>query len=267
MSNELNFDKLIIDRYTRVYGLDRTTGELLYVMEDVKDGSLANTEESSQIIGAAGVILSELKKNKAAVFSCNNAYLVFSAVAAQTGTKIINADATNFFEVPQYDIKEVTSNTEATLSKTPVAGTLKYIYKANSDGSRGTMYELGTEASATEFVLTGDEITLPTGAFSKEDKDRFIAVYRKKETVSKKVSNLSETSSMTCRNIAEVLCRDTCDNNKVYITAIEMPNASVEGNFNIDVADTPAAHAFSAKTLTDSCSVDKELWNWYIMNE
>jgi hypothetical protein len=44
-----------------------------------------------------------------------------------------------------------------------------------------------------------------------------------------------------------------------------MPNAKIDGTFNIEVGDEPAAHNFVAEAMTDVCSTEKTMWEWYIV--
>jgi hypothetical protein len=261
---EINFDKLILDKFIRVTGKDITTSELLFIFDQIQDGGISNTEDKNFLTGAAGVNLAALKRNKAATANFNNAYLVMSALGVQTGSGVEVASAENKFTVPVVDLKEVDSTTTATLSKTPKTGTVKFIYKANPDGTQGTKYLLSaTAASATEFTITGSTITLPTSAF--EAGDRFIAMYDEEATVGKKIINKGDTFSKDCYILIEALCRDICNNNTLYYTKIVLPYASVDGNFNITVGATPEPHAFSAQTLPNPCGINNELWSWYLV--
>jgi len=260
----INFDKLLVDKFLRVTGLSKSTSELKFIFDQIKDGNIENTEDKQYVTGVGGVNLAALKRNKAAKVSFNNAYLVMSAMAVQTGSAVEVASVENKFTVPMIDLKVVDSVTTAALSATPIASSLKYIYKANKDGTQGEKYTLAaTTASATEFTLTGTAITLPTGIFAAGD--RFIASYSTEKTVGKKISNNANVVSEDVYLIVEAICRDACNTNIMYYTKIVFSNASVDGNFNINVGDSPEPHAFSAESMLDPCSSSGSLWDWYIV--
>ena len=261
---DVNFDNLVLDKFIRVVGKDKSTSEIKFIFNQIKDGSIENTEEKQYITGTGGVKLSALKRNKAAKLTFNNAYLVMSTMGVQTGSGVEVASASNKFIVPMVDIKTVDSATTATLSATPTATSVKFIYKANRDGTQCDKYSLAaTTASATEFTISGSTITLPTGKFAVGD--QFICSYEVEATVGKKIANNSDTVSQDAYIIAEALCRDACNNDICYYTKIVLPNASVDGNFTIKAGDTPEPHAFSAETLGTTCGGSSTLWNWFVV--
>ena len=62
---------------------DITTGELYALCDQIKDGSLENTVDSSDVTGKMGMLLASLDRNKAATITWNNAFLVAGLLAAQ----------------------------------------------------------------------------------------------------------------------------------------------------------------------------------------
>lgn len=263
----VDFDQLVFDKWIKVYGLGRTDSDLRFVFKDIQDGGIENTEDTSFLTGAGGINLMALKRNKAATVNFNNAKLVISAMGAQTGSNAEYASAQNKLVVPVYETIKATSATAAELTDTPIAGSLKYVYPANRDGSADlkNVYELAsTTPTGKQFTLSGKALTFPASSW--EIGDSIIAIYEKEVTVGVKVSNRSDTSSDTVYLIGEALAFDPCDQGTQYIVRVVMPNASVDGNFNINIgSDTPEPHAFSAQSLPDPCGDGSgELWHMTI---
>lgn len=267
MDFSADFDKLVIDKWVKVVGLDRTTSELLFMFDEIKDGNIENTEDKAYITGAGGVNLAALKRNKAARISFNNAYLVMSAMGTQTGSGVEVASAQNKFTVPVIEYIKNTSATAASLSKTPVTGTLKYVYSVNKDMTQNEKYKLASSApTGKQFTVSGKDLTFPAATWSSTaGEDMILAIYDTEVSVGKKVSNQGNEFSKDAYVIAELLCRDVCNKNDLYYTKVVVPYASIDGNFTVTTGDTPEPQAFSAESMPDPCSSDRTLWDWYIV--
>ena len=264
----IDFDKYVIDKFDVVAGISKTTGELYFMFDEIKDGSLENGSEKVYGTSAHGARISALNTNKTAKFTCNNGFIVGGAVTTQIGGTAITASAENKIVTPNIEIVEVIDPTEITLEQIPVGTTgveIPFIFKANKDMTQGDKFAISATASETAFALTPatKTITLPTGKFVKGD--HVIVIYNYEASVGKKFTNSGNEYAKTCKLIIDVLCRDICDNETVIHTKFVFPNASVDGNFNIQVGNEPAVHAFSAEALQEVCSANKELWSWYVV--
>ena len=264
----IDFDKYVIDKIDIVTGVSKTNGELYFMFDEVKDGSIENGAEKVYGTGAHGNRISALNTNKTAKFACNNGFLVGGAVLAQIGGEAILASDENKIVTPNIEIIEVTDPTSVVLEQIPVGETgaeISFINKANKDMTQGEKYAIGSVASATEFALdpTTKTITLPTGEFEKGD--HVIVIYNYEASVGKKITNSGNSYAKNCKLIIDVLCRDVCDNETVIHTKFVFPNANIDGNFNISIGNEPTVHAFSAEAIQETCSKNKELWSWYVV--
>lgn len=263
----VDFDKLIIESYDRLTVFDKTDGSILTIMDELKDGTIEGTQETTYGTGKSGVKLSSLDKNKGAKITGNNGYVIVSAWAAQMGSNIEEASATNKFAVPDIEYVPVTDVTKITLLETPVGMTGKeipFIYKANSDKTQGERFAIAAVASATEFSLKPDtkEITLPTGVFAVGDV--VIVPYDREATVGKKLSNTTDSFSKTGRAVLDITCADICDNTKKFHTILVMPNAKLDGNWSLAIGTEPSQHPISLEAIKDPCSLSKNLFDYYI---
>jgi len=261
---EINFDKLILDKFLRVTGLDRTTSELLFMFDEIQDGNIENTENKVDITGAGGVNIAALKRNKAVTATFNNAYLVMSAMGMQTGSGVVEASEQNKFTVPVVEIVKATSATEVSVTKTPKTGTLKYAYAVNPDGTQGKKYNLAAESpSSNTFTLVDKKLTFAGNTWKQGDP--VLVIYDTEVSVGKKISNKGNVNSLDAYLIIDALCRDVCNSNTLYYTKIVIPYASTTGNFTIQTSDTPQPHNFVAESMPDPCGQDKEFWTWYVV--
>lgn len=262
-----DFDKLIIDTIDTVTAFDKTDGSILFMLDQLKDGSLENGAETVYGTGKAGTKLAAFDRNKTSKFSCNNGYVVASAMAAQIGSEIENASVTSKFAVPHLEYIKVTDATKIALEFTPVGITGKeipFIYKANPDKTQGEKFAIGSAVSATEFKLipSTKEITLPTDVF--DVGDIVIVPYDREATIGKKMVNSGEKFSKNAKVVIDATGCDVCDQNIKYHIIIVYGNAKVDGNFSMSFGNEPVAHAISCEALQDVCSTDKSLWTWYV---
>lgn len=265
----IDFDKIILDTIDTVTAYDKADGSILLMLDQLKDGTIEQTSETVYGTGKAGVRLSALDRNKGAKFSCNNGYVIASAISAQVGADIEDASVTSSFAVPHIQFVKVTSAMDVVLEYDVVGELGKeipFIYKSNSDNTQGEKFPIAAEASATAFSFdpATKTITLPTGVFAKDD--IIIVPYDRKAFVAKKLVNNGDKFSKTARIVLDITGREVCDQSKVYHVIMEYGNAKIDGNFTLTLGNEPAVQAFSAEAMQDICSTDsKKLWTMYIV--
>ena len=261
----IDFDKLVIDKIMSVTGINRTTSELEFMFDEIKDATLENGGETVYGTGAGGRRISALDQNKTSRITFNNGYVIANAYAAQVGADVETASTTNKFRVPTVDTIAVTVNGTATvtLPKTPIVSSVKYLYKANKDMTQGTKYEVSATAGAGKFTLSGSTITLPSGDFVAGD--AIIIAYEYEATVGKALHNSSVKYSKNTKLIIDLLLRDPCNNDTLYHSKMVYYNSKPDMNTSITVGGEPSVHAFAAESLVDPCSIDKRYWSWYIV--
>lgn len=263
----VDFDKLIVDTMDIVTAYNISDGSLYFMLDQLKDGSIENGSETVYGTGRAGVRLSALNRNKSAKATVNNGYVVATAFAAQVGATIEDASEANKIAVPDVAFITVTDATKVTLPFT-ASGTLAaefpYIYKSRADKTQGEKYKIAAAASATEFKYTAasKEITLPTGKF--QIGDVVIVPYNREVTIGKKITNKADEFSKTARVVIDCTCRNVCDMSQVYHGVFVFAKANIDGNFSMAFGNEPMAHSISIEALQDICSVNKELYTFYI---
>lgn len=263
----IDFDKLIIESFDRITAFDKTDGSLVTIIDELKDGTIEGSQETTYGTGKRGVKLSALDKNKGSKITGNNGYVVVSTWAAQMGAEIKEASASNKFSIPDIEFIKVTDATKITLANTPVGVTGKeipFIYKATADNTKGKSFAIAATASTTEFALdpAAKEITLPTDVF--DVGDVVIVPYDREATVGKKISNSTDSFSKNVRAVVDITCLDICDQTKKFHTILVMPNAKLDGNWSLAVGSDVAQHPISLEAIKDPCSIDSTLFDYYI---
>ena len=233
-------------------------GELEFIMDEIQEGAINNTQEKVDITGRGGRKIGSLKKNKAVTITATNGLLVGGALAAQTGTAVEQGS----FKVRKTEVVAVNSN-KATLTGTPVGtvgAEIGYAYLKNANGSLGKKFEQDATASATgKFAYATKEITFFEGDIANGAE---IVVFYDEEVTSAKISNDSETYSKTLKMFVDVTAQDNCDNQ--YHGQFIINRADFSGEFNISMGGDHTVHAIEAESLAGGCTGSTNLWDFIV---
>lgn len=258
-------NSFVIDRTLRGTLFDKSTGEVIFSINQIKDPSLECSGETVYTTDAVGSRIASFDRSKDATLSGSNALIDFGMLAAQLGSDKKQASTSSKIICPIFEEVEVASNKIA-LSKVPVGtegAEVKFIYSKNKDGSLGTKYTAGSSASATEFVIDADEkeITPPTGA---ANGDAFYIWYDYEADGNANNGAVEIVDSATAfakggRFDLEVIVCDICDVNTKYYAHIIFDNAKMDNNVSINF-NNEAEHGFTINCAQDYCSADKKLF-------
>lgn len=257
----VDVSKLIITEVAQITAFNNA-GELEFIMDEVKDGSIKNTQEKSDVQGRNGRKLASLKKNKAVTVSATNGVLVGGTLAAQTGTEVEQGK----FNVRISDVMTVDATNKCKTSKKAVGVTgaeIGTMYVKNANGTLGTKLEQGSTVAAatgnTASVFTYDpttqEITVDTSIVAGTELVAFYDV----EVDAARISNDSEKYSKVLKLYIDILLQDNCDTE--YAGQIIIQRADVSGEFEISLGGDNFAHAFEAESLAGGCTGSTNLWD------
>ena len=246
---KVDVSKLVITEVAQITAFN-AAGELEFIMDEVQNGSIKNTQEKSDITGRNGRKIASLKKNKAVTVSV----LVGGALAAQTGTEVEQGT----FKVRITDVMTVNSN-KCSTSKTAVgtAGDeIGALYIKNANGSLGTKLEQDTAAASDKF--TYDPATKEITVSGIADGTEVVAFYDV-EVDSARISNDSEKYSKVLKLYIDVVLQDSCDTE--YAGQVIIQRADVSGEFELSLGGDNFAHSFEAESLAGGCTGSTNLWD------
>lgn len=249
----VDVSKLIITEVAQITAFNNA-GELEFIMDEVQNGSIKNSQEKADVTGRNGRKIASLKKNKAVTVSASNGVLVGGALAAQTGTEIEQGS----FKVRITDVMTVNSN-KCMTTKTAVgtAGDeIGTIYTKNANGSLGTKLEQDTTAAAGKFAY--DPATKEITVTGIADGTELVAFYDV-EVESARISNDSEKYSKVLKLYIDVVLQDQCD--VEYAGQLIIQRADVSGEFELSLGGDSFAHAFEAESLAGGCTGSTNLWD------
>lgn len=250
----VDVNKLVITEVAQITAFNNA-GELEFIMDEVQEGTISNSQEKTDITGRNGRKIGSLKKNKAVTVSATNGMLVGGTLAAQTGTDIEQGT----FNVRVTDIMTVSGN-KCKVAKEAVGtpgNEIGTIYIKNANGSLGKKIEQGIEASDGTFKYepSTQEITVDS---SITDGTELVAFYDVKVDAAK-ISNDSENYSKVLKLYIDVVLQDSCD--VEYAGQIIIQRADVSGEFELSLGGDNFAHAFEAESLAGGCSGSTNLWD------
>lgn len=252
----VNADKLIITEIDQITCFNNAN-ELEFIMDEVQEGSVNNTQDKEDVTGRGGRKIGSLKKNKGVTISATSGVVVAGALAAQTGTDVEHGT----FKVRKTEIVSVENN-KATITGTPVgsAGSeIGYVY-IKEKNALGKKFSQDATASATgKFAFSGKDLTF----FESDINDGTeIVVFYDEEVESAKVSNDSEKYSKVLKMYIDVTAQDTCDN--LYHGQFIVERADFNGEFELSIGGDPTVHSIEAESLAGGCSGSSKLWDFIV---
>lgn len=252
----VDVNKLVITEVAQITAFNNA-GELEFIMDEVQNGSINNTQEKTDVTGRNGRKIASLKKNKAVTVSATNGLLVGGALAAQTGTEVENGT----FNVRVTDVMTVKDNTCKT-SKVAIGVTgdeIGTVYVKNANGSLGSKIEQDAEVTDGKFKY--DPATQEITVSGIADGTELVAFYDV-EVEAAKISNDSEKYSKVLKLYIDVVLQDSCD--VEYAGQVIIQRADVSGEFELSLGGDNFAHAFEAESLAGGCSGSTNLWDLII---
>lgn len=253
---------LVIDRVLQATGFSKSTGEPIYRLTQVQNPSLTSSADQVDALDNTGVKILSFDRNASATFSAENSIKDLGLLAAQLGTAVTEASATNKVVVPAFDMIDIVAGTtEYTLAHTPVATPVVYVL--NGDGSLGVKIANGTTAAEGKFAYAEGKITIVIGEAIKAGA-QIVAMYDyEADGTSAKALSVDARSNVFAkphRLVVEVLACDPCEPDVMVYMYLIFPNAKMSRNFDLTL-DTEASHSFEIECMVDYCSSEKKLFS------
>lgn len=258
-----NKNELILDKVRRASAFDIETAKQIMTIKSIEEPSLNCTAEGEEVVDAFGCTIDTIYRAKKGEFTGSNSLISFDLLAAQYGTDKVLAGEESTVSVPTYEILEIPTGDvdtgKVTLKYTPDKD-IKYIYSYTS-GDVGTAYTKGTEATATEFVISGKEITVPTGLTGK-----VFVEYSYASTEGFKVVNKADNFPAQVMLKIYAYFKDVCNSNKIYSGAIIAPKAKLNPE-SVELALTSTGkHPFTFTIAKEYCDDEGELFTVIVAN-
>ena len=227
MAFDLN--NFVIDRIVRGVALSQKDDSVLFSINQIQNASLNCASESADAVDALGTPIATFYRAKSAEFSAENALFDMNLMATQLGTTKKVASSAAKLVVPAMETFTVAAGGEYKLKHTPKTAPTE-IYALNGDSTFGTKYIKGTAASATEFAISGNTISVMANADTATAGDatkgipvgtEMFVMYEYETDKAVEVINSATEFPVGCKFIMEVLGCDVCDQtNLIYAYVI-----------------------------------------------
>lgn len=253
----INLDKLSLTSIELIHGYNNA-GECEFILDEVSDTTISNTEDKVDITGKGGRKIGSLKRNKAVNVKGTNGVLVGGLLRNQTGGDITDAEGEDT-KVRIAETLVVTGDKAVTSQKAVgTAGNEILTLNVKVGDSLGKGYTQNASAAAGKFAYAPAtmEITFAAGEISDGTE---IIVFYDAEMTARKVTNPSDTYSKKLKVYMDCMATDTCDN--LYRIQFVFPRADFTGNFDLTLGDNPATHAFEFDSIAGTCGQQGILWD------
>lgn len=238
----------------------RTDDTCLNILDEIKNITLSNSEDSADVTGKNDTVLFTIKKNKAVEGSGSSGYISGSLLSLQTGSDPVSGKI-------KFRKREVISfeksATEVTTAETAVgtAGSELLNVLITVDGTT-TKYEQASSEDATHVAYASGtkKITLPTDVATDAGTIEVVYEYEKDGA---SVGNSADTYGKTTHTFINCLGKNTCD--ETYFIQIEIYRCDWNANFDFDMGGDGVEHPFQFKSLVDKCGVgNSKFWDFKV---
>ena len=259
-----NVNDITITSLETITAFDIATGNFKFVLDELQNATIAQSQEKTDITGKQGRKLTSLKRNKGVTISGNNGMVSGGLLEVQTGGEFENKLTT----VMWTDYLCVSDNKATTTYK--AVGTegneIESVYVKNADSTLGKKLTQG--AATEEGVFTYDPATKVIAFHDGEVKDGAeIVVYYFRQITADVRPNMSDTYSGKCALYVDAFAEDKCAN--VYRIQFYIPKADFNGEFSFEMGENQTVHAFEAESMSGACGntcggVGNALWTYTI---
>ena len=257
-----NINDITITSLETITAFDVVSGAFKWMLDELQNATIANTQETTDITGKQGRLLNTLKRNKAVTVSGNNGLLSGGMLETQVGSAFQNKVTSIMYP----DYLTVTDNKAVTTYKAvgTTGNEIESVYVRNANGTLGETLTQGTEAGAGVFTYDPSSKTITFNNGELENGTE-IAVYYFRSVQANVLENLSDQYSDKVALYIDAFAEDKCAN--VYRVQFYIPKADFNGNFDIQMGDNQSVHAFEARSLAGACGSTGALWTYTIFGE
>lgn len=259
----MNIQDITITSLETITAFDITTGNFMFVLDELQNATISQTQEKTDITGKQGRKLASLKRNKAVTVSGTNGLVSGGLLELQTGSEFENKLTT----VMWTDYITVTGNAAATsyIAVGTAGNEIESVYVKNSDGTLGDTV-LTQDAAVAAGKFTYDPATKALAFNEGEIADGTeIVVYYLRQIQADVLENMSDNYSGKCALYIDAFAEDKCAN--VYRIQFYIPKADFNGEFSFEMGDNQSVHAFEAESLSGACGTSGALWTYTIFGE
>ena len=236
---------------------DITTGDFMFTIDEATDFSIAHTEETQDVTGKNGRILSRTKRNKGITVSGTNGVISAGMLSLQTGGEFTNGET----EIMWTDYLTVQSNAAATNYKAIGTAGAEIVSLIVKDPNGGAGTELTQDATAAAGKFAYDPETKALSFSGVADKSEIVVRY-KRNISAISLNNDSDKYSGKAMMYVNGLAEDKCANQ--YRAQFYFPKVDFSGEFTLDFGDAQTVHNFEATAMAGACGAGDTYYKYTV---
>lgn len=244
----------IIDRIIMGYAETTDQKTPLYTLTQLSDASIEVTAESKDATDAEGNLIKRFWQGKSGTFTATNAMLNLAILAAKSGNDANIATADNLIDMPK--IVTVKASVTTTVDVTDAVADTILVNAFTNDGSLGKAYTLGSTASATEFSVVSNTLTLPVDPANTE---KYVIKYTRKVSDGVKIVNGAGAYPKTIRLTLKAVGVAPCEPDVLKPLYIVLPSFQPSPETTINLT-TDGQLDFNGDLQVAYCDEDKVLY-------
>lgn len=244
----------LIDRVQFGYVEAKSSGELLYLLNQLKDTAINITAEAKEYKDAEGNIVKKAYKNKAGTLEAKHAWVNTNIVNAASGDTVTYGASGAPITAPKIIV--VPAGTKTIDIPDAVEGTVK-VSEYDDQGGRGTNFKKGTSASATEFAVSSNKLTLPTVTDT-----QFIVKYDRTKTDGAVIINRADKFPKSTKVYLKALYYETCDKDVLKGCYIVIPSFMLSPETSLPLNEE-AEMDYKGDIEVDYCGGNKVMYYFY----
>ena len=256
----INIAELTFTSLETIDAFDIASGDFLYSLDELQNGTIAQTEDKQDITGKNGRKITSIKRNKAVTVTAASGMVVAGAMESQTGSKFEQKDALYRWT----DYLTVSGNEAVTSFKAvgTAGNEVPEVYIHNSNGTVGKKFTQDTTAGDTTFTYDPETKKLVFGNGAIEDGSEIVVRYDRKINAPV-LTNYSDKYAGKAMLYVNALAEDKCG--AVYLVQYRIPKSDISGNLELQIGDNQTVHNFEAEALAGSCGTAGEFYTLTII--
>ena len=265
---------LIFTNIDTITAFDPTSGNYLFTLDELTSSTIAHTEETQDITGKNGRLLSRTKRNKGVTISGTNGIVSGGLMALQTGGEYTDKEDAEVMwsETLTVETKTVSSTTTSKATTTwKAVGTagaeIAELYIKTSSNGLGTELTQATTLATGKFTYDPSTKTLSfyvdseTGAEIADGTEIYVCYKRKVAATT--LDNDSDVYSGKAMLYVDGLAEDRCSN--VYRVQFFFPKVDFTGEFSLEFSDSgQVAHSFEATAMAGACGAGTKYYTYTV---
>ena len=235
------------------------TGNYKFVLDEMQNATIAQTQEKSDITGKQGRKITSLKKNKAVTISGASGLLSAGLMELQTGGEFENKET----EIQWRDYLTVNSNAASTTYK--AIGTegneIAEVIVKNANGAPVSTLIQAAAVDTGKFTYNPSTKAISFKEGEIADGTEILVNYKRKIKADV-LENKSDVYSGKSTLYIDALGEDKCG--KTYHVQIFVPKADFSGEFSLELGNDQTVHNFEAEALAGACGASDALWTYTV---